>query len=55
MTIVTHKLLEAGNEYNNRRSLQTNTLWVTILSLHPRDETAILVYKTMENGPTSFA
>ena len=26
-----------------------------ILGLHPRDETAMLVYKTIENGPTSFA
>ena len=30
--------------------------WGTlILVLHPRDETAMLVYKTIENGPTSFA
>ena len=27
----------------------------SILGLHPRDETAMLVYKTIENGPTSFA
>ena len=26
-----------------------------ILGLHPCDETAMLVYKTIENGPTSFA
>ena len=28
---------------------------IQILGLHPRDETAMLVYKTIENGPTSFA
>ena len=26
-----------------------------VLSLHPRDETAKFMYRTMENGPTSFA
>ena len=26
-----------------------------ILGFHPRDETAMLVYKTIENGLTSFA
>ena len=26
-----------------------------ILGFHPRDETAILVKKIIENGPTSFA
>ena len=56
MTTVTHKLLETGNEYKNFRPLQINTLWVTVLGLHSRDaETAMLVYKTIENGPTSFA
>ena len=51
--IVTHKLLEAGSENNKSycRSLQTNILWVTILGLRPRDETAMSVYKTIENGP----
>ena len=27
----------------------------SILGLHPRDETAMLVYKTIENVPTRFA
>ena len=26
-----------------------------LLRLHPRDETAIILYKTIENGRTSFA
>ena len=26
-----------------------------ILGLHPRDETAMWVYKKIEDGPTSFA
>ena len=28
---------------------------LSILGFHPRDETAMLGYKTIENGPTSFA
>ena len=35
--------------------IERNIFLGTILGFHPRDETAMLVYKTIENGPTSFA
>ena len=31
------------------------SFFTDILGFHPRDETTMLVYKTIENGPTGFA